>query len=165
MNYPVVFRLLLILLVAQSAVATVCLVREVRQSERASAYDPATLVKGIISHTRRGSSLGIWLFPDGHDLLVNSGHFDKVRKMSWQCLPDNELVNHVRSNDYLAITDSVLQPKFPAYLINMTGLRWGASIYRQIAEEHFSLERVIELPGGGRTRLYSTAHRPSTGIQ
>jgi hypothetical protein len=157
---PVVV-LFLLLLIAHSAWSSLVLVNEVHNSERALAYDPTTLAATIISNTERGSSLAIRVFPDCYDILLHSGHLRTVRKLSWHRLQREELLHYFGSNDYLAITDSVLEPRRPGHLIDLSDPMRGGQQYYQIAESLLSLEKVITLPGGGTTRLYKRDHNKS----
>jgi hypothetical protein len=158
LNYSLVIAVVLFLVIAKSSLATWGLVQEVRNSERADAYDPATLATYIIGFTDAESSLAISVFPDCYDILAHSGHFKRVRKLSWHNLSQRELLDYVCSNDYLVITDSALEPRYPGRLTDFTAPAQGSSAYMQIAEEFYDLKKVIKLPGGGVSRLYQRDH-------
>jgi hypothetical protein len=165
LSYSIVIALSLLLVIAKSSLGTLNILQEIRYSERADAYDPATLAKNIIRITETNTSIAVSVVPDCFDLLANSGHFKRVKKLSWNRLTKSEYLHYVCSNDYLVITDSVLQPnpRHPGYLWNLNDPMFGPGRlpYKQIAEQFYNLKEVIVLPGGGKTRLYKRDHKKS----
>ncbi|MDR2017465.1 MAG: glycosyltransferase family 39 protein [Syntrophobacterales bacterium] len=139
---------------ARSCLSTRIILREVNGPERSVAYDPSTLARQIIANTAPNSSLAIKLFPDCYDILIHSGYFKTVRQLSYHSLSRENLVRHVLSNDYLAITYSALEPRTPGRLIDFSKPNWGGSMYREIAKRYYHLKKEIVLPGGGTTLLY-----------
>jgi len=162
-NYPVLFRTVFLAVFVLSVRSTTATLREVRTSPRAQAYDPKVLAARILAATDAGASIGVRLFPDCHDVLERSGHFGAVRKLSWHALNPAELTRYVCENRYLAMTETVLEPRFPGYLRNMTAPAWGGESYRRIAERYYRLHAVVELPGGGATKVYERSSVPAHG--
>lgn len=146
---------ILLLVMIDSIVGVTRVIKEIRFSERAAAYSPRTLAEEIQRTVPKGSSLGIWIFPDCFDVLAHSGHFLRVNRLSWNRLSKAELISYVRDrNDYIAITDSVLEPRNPKHLIDFTNQVWGATGWRDIASQFYILEKTIVLAGGGITKVY-----------
>jgi len=154
LRYAPLVAVMLLLVMSRSTVATIGLIREVTKSERAAAYSPATLAQEITTTIPKGSSVAIWAFPDCFDILWHSQHFSQVNRLSWTRLSSQDLLAYVLRNDFLVITDSVLEPRLSGHQIDLTDRRWGASGWRGMASQFFTAEKVIILPGGGTTKIY-----------
>lgn len=144
----------LIFLLITSIFSSVKLVYEVRYSERALAYDPNTLATQVVQLTEPGSSIGIRIYPEALDILENSGHFSNIRKLAGAHLSHEAFLQWITSNDYLAITDTVLEPHYPGALNDYTPDIWGGTIYRTMASQYYVEKARIILPNGGLTILY-----------
>jgi hypothetical protein len=152
---PAIFTaIVLSILFITSTISTVQLVREVRFSPRASAYEPATLANEIIQRTSPNKSIGIRLYPECLDLLNQSGHFSKISKLAGSHLTQDEFTTFITSLDYLAITDTALEPRYPGISTDFTPDYWGGTLYRNYAKNYFLEDARITLPNGGLTILY-----------
>jgi len=127
---------------------------EVRYSERAQAYNPESLANAIIRVVEPGASLGIRIFPDCYDLLADSGQFSEVRRLTWLKLSKDELEKYIIQNEYLALTDSVLNPLSSGSKIDLTTSNWGGDAFREAANKYYLIYNTLELPKGGVTIIY-----------
>ena len=59
----------------------------------------------------------------------------------------------VLKNDYLVITDSVLEPRSPGRIWHAMGPNAFASDYRAIISQSYGVVDRIVLPGGGETTV------------
>lgn len=153
-NYSLVFIPIMIFIPIQLSVKTFNIVKEINYSERRVAYNYETLASELIASTPYGKSIGIRITPDCFDILESSKHFTKVNQLSWFDLNDEDFEKLIEKNDYLAITQSVLNPGEQNILIDFTGPEWSNQLYNSVINKHFVLDKIIQLPNGGKTALY-----------
>jgi hypothetical protein len=160
LNHSLIIIPMVVFMVFQSSIQSIKTIQEIYHSERATAYNYHTLSSMIIKSTEPGKQLGIRITPDCFDLLEQSGHFSSIQQLSWFELTDEALEKLVTKNDYLAITQSVIDPNFPGKIIDFTDPAWSNQVYDMIIEKHFCLKETLILPSGGKTLLFEKTSQP-----
>lgn len=160
-NHSLIIISFIIFLIFQSGIKTGQIIKEIHYSERAQAYNLNTMASLIRQATKTGSQIGIRISPDCFDLLELPGHFQSVLQLSWFDLSDEKLEKLVLKNDYLAITQSALDPGKPGELIDFSAPEWSNQVYDPIIKKHFTIDKIIELPHGGKTILYKKINNTS----
>ena len=159
LNYPALLILVLAAIGFSSLQSTWTLIHEIKYSQRAPGYAPQTLAEQILAHTDAGSTIAMRTYPDCFEPLGTAGHFDQVKKLSWHRLSADQLQDYVLDNDYLAITESFLDPNRSGRLRSLHTSGGAFAEYNNLAQNHFQLLKKIRLPGGGTTLLYKRGTR------
>lgn len=134
---------------------------EIRLSERAFAYDPATLAREIIDAVPAGSSLGFHTLPAVDDLLRRSDHFARLSNLSWNRLSPEQYQAYLLRNEYIAVTRwTVWQPgASPQSAFDL--LSPG---FIEILDRFYTEHRRIVLPNGHETIIYRRSIAPPVDV-
>lgn len=156
----------LVLLIAtaigvKSTLGAVRIVKEVRTSERAAAYDREQICDKIVETVPEGATLGFMLYPACDDRLRESGHFGGLVRFSYHNLSKEQLTARAKTCEYAAISEQVLDARYPWRPIDLTLPQWGGGLYLAImASEFHPIKRIETGEYGSVTVIYRRRDLP-----